>query len=394
VITSRDIVVLSSLDWGTLRQAPQEIATRLGRAGNRVLYVENLGIRSPRLADSARVAARVRARARSLRSARPRQVAPGVRALSPLVLPPFGPSYRRRLNRRLLLRPIARAARTFGMDDPVLWTFLPTDTALDAVAMLRGPHGPLVYTCLADFGELADRPERLADAERELLRSSDVVFARGPDLAARCRRSSANVEEIELGVSLEAFAGKAQAPDTDESRRRAEPVIGYVGALHRYFDLELAAAAARARPDWRWVYVGPIHRPVEELAALPNVELAGELPHERLAARIRSFDACTIPYRLVPATRTVLPAKLLEYLAVGQPVVSTALPEVIRFDAGRELVSIADAEPDGFLHAIERALAQDGAESRASRRRAVASLDWDVQLERMSGLIERAAQSR
>ena len=105
---------------------------------------------------------------------------------------------------------------------------------------------------------------------------------------------------------------------------------------------------------------------MDELAALPNVELAGELPHERLAARIRSFDACTIPYRLVPATRTVLPASCSStWRWAGRS--SPRRSEVIRFDAGRELVSIADAEPAGFLRAIERALAQDGANSRASR---------------------------
>jgi glycosyltransferase involved in cell wall biosynthesis len=391
VISDRNIVVLSSLDWGSLWQAPQEIAFRLGRARNRVLYVENLGVRSPRPRDARRIAARVGAGARSFGSAGLRPVAPGVHACSPLVLPPFGPSYRRRINRYVFLRPIKRAAEEAGLDDALVWTFLPTDTALDAIDLLGGARAPVVYTCLADFSELTDRREVLEEAERELLQSAGVVFARGPDLAARCRRWSDDVEEIQLGVSLDAFRADSRADhDSRAASSDARPVIGYVGALHRYFDAELAADIARARPDWRWVFVGPIHTGVEELAALPNVELVGELPHERLAARMRHFDVCTIPYRILRATETVLPAKLLEYLAMGRPVVSTRLPEVIRFDDGRGLVAIVEGEPSAFLEGIEASLAEDGPVRRAARRDAVASLDWDAQLERMSAAIERA----
>jgi glycosyltransferase involved in cell wall biosynthesis len=388
VISDRDIVVLSSLDWGSLRQAPQEIALRLGRAGNRVLYVENLGIRSPRAADAARIVARMRSAIRSGRAAGLREVAPGVHACSPLVLPPFGPPLRRSLNRRGFLPAIRRAAARVGIDDPLIWTFLPTDTGLDAIEMLRGARGPVVYTCLADFSKLVDRPERLEDAERRLLRSADVVFARGARLAARCRRWSDDVEEVRLGVSLDAFAPR---PEDGAGESGGRIAVGYVGALHRYFDAGLVAAAARARPDWLWVFVGPVHADVELLADLPNVELAGELPHAELATRIRGFDVCTIPYRLVPATETVLPAKLLEYLAAGRPVVSTPLPEVLSFDAGRGIVSIASGEPGAFLRTIERALRDDDDEARAARRRAVAALDWDAQLELMSAAIERAA---
>ena len=399
MITDRDIVVLSSLDWRSLWQAPQEIASRLGRAGNRVLYVENLGIRSPRLADASRVAARVRARARSLRSAGIREVGSGVHACSPLVLPPFGPSYRRSLNRRVFLPPIHRAVRALGMRDPVLWTFLPTDAVLDLVGMLREPGSVLIYTCLADFERLSPRPDRLAATERTLLESSDLVFARGPVLARRCERWSDRVHEIELGVDLDAFPVDAARNDPVEGRpgparlqRLPRPIVGYVGALHRHVDLSLASAAALARPDWSWAYVGPVQVPMDDLAALPNVELVGDVSHETLAGYMREFDVCTIPYRLSSATETVLPAKLLEYLAMGKPVVSTALPEVLRFDAQRGLVSIAEGEPGHFVEAIERALATDGDESRSLRRRAVASLDWGVQLERMSALIERSTE--
>jgi glycosyltransferase involved in cell wall biosynthesis len=403
VISGRDIVVLSSLDWDYLRQAPQELASRLAQAGNRILYVENIGIRSPRLGDVGRVGSRLGRAARSLASGGAREVAPGLHVCSPLLLPPFGSPPRRAVNRSLFLPPIRRVARRLGMSDPIVWTFLPTDTALDLIGMLRGPGSLVVYTCLADFAELTGQRDRLRRAERTMLESSDLTFGRGPSLAAHCRRWSARVQEIELGVSLEAFPMPAERND-DPGRDRASaflspapladlprPIVGYVGALHRHLDLRLAVELAVTRPSWSWVYVGPAQVPVGELAARPNVHLVGDVPHGRLAGYIEAFDVGIVPYLLGAATNTVLPAKVLEYLAMGKPVVSTRLPEVRRFDSERKLVVTAGGEPEEFLDAIEQALALDGEDLRVARRRAVAPLDWGAQLDRMSDLIEAGA---
>lgn len=47
MITGRDIIYISSIEWNFLWQGHQEIALRLAAAGNRVLYVENTGVRAP-----------------------------------------------------------------------------------------------------------------------------------------------------------------------------------------------------------------------------------------------------------------------------------------------------------------------------------------------------------
>ena len=53
MITGRDIVYISSIEWTFIWQQNQEIAVRLARGGNRVLYIENTGVRSPGLGDAA-----------------------------------------------------------------------------------------------------------------------------------------------------------------------------------------------------------------------------------------------------------------------------------------------------------------------------------------------------
>ena len=104
MITGRDFVYISSIEWNFLWQTHQEIATRLAQAGNRVLYIENMGVRSPRLSDATRIAARLKRWARNRRSKGVREIIPGVYVCSPLVFPPFQQGWRRQLNRFLTPR--------------------------------------------------------------------------------------------------------------------------------------------------------------------------------------------------------------------------------------------------------------------------------------------------
>jgi hypothetical protein len=60
MIRGRDIIFISSIDWDDQWQAPQELALRLSKNGNRVLYIENTGIRTPGLRDTRRIIRRLK----------------------------------------------------------------------------------------------------------------------------------------------------------------------------------------------------------------------------------------------------------------------------------------------------------------------------------------------
>ena len=110
-LSGHDIILISSIEWDFLWQPHQEIASRLAEAGNRVLYIENTGIRSPGLRDAGRVALRLRRWLSAMRSRGVRQVAPNIHLLSPLVLPLFGSRAHRLANRHVLSCRVGRAAR-------------------------------------------------------------------------------------------------------------------------------------------------------------------------------------------------------------------------------------------------------------------------------------------
>ncbi len=391
MITKRDIVIISSIDWRFLWQGPQEVALRLSRAGNRVLYVENTGVRSPQLRDLSRIRARLGRWASTLRSRGVRRYSESVYICSPLVLPPFGPRWRRELNRTLFLPIIRRAAERLDMHDVMLWTYLPTDTALELIRQLRSPRSLLVYYCAADFSQLTPDIAQLQESECSLLRQSDLVFAICPELGERCAAVASQVHIFPYGVDLSAFppeeratSGRAGAPHP-----LPRPIIGYVGGMHRHVDFGLLATMIRARPDWSWVFVGPYDGTARELARMPNAHLLGQQAHGDLARYIRTFDVGIVPYVKSDYTRTVVPVKINEYLALGKPVVSTDLRPVVAFNDLHRILLTAENTPDAFLSTIETALRLPVDAGTQARRREVAGLaDWQVRLEDMSTLIE------
>src|SRR2546423_11672032 len=121
MITGRDIVFISSIDWSYLWQVHQEIALRFAQAGNRVIYIENTGVRSPGLSDAGRILLRLKSWAKSLRSRGLRQVAPNIYVISPLMFPPFSSAAGQLTNKFLFAPFVKRILKRFDVRDPILW---------------------------------------------------------------------------------------------------------------------------------------------------------------------------------------------------------------------------------------------------------------------------------
>ncbi len=403
MITGTDIVYISSIEWNFLWQIHQEVAVRFAEAGNRVLYVENTGVRSPGLRDAGRVGLRLKRWMSASRSSGVREVAPNVFVCSPLVLPPFGSPFRRQINRRLLLPAVKRAAERLDFKDPLFWTYLPTDTALDIFDLLKTAKSKLLYYCVADFSVLASNKALLKKSEQQLVCQSDLIFATCPALAGHCEQwTKSEIHLFPSGVDMKAFP---VAPNLDspmllhepgliedlklleELKSGGNPVIGYVGGLHRFIDQDLIAEMARMRPNWKWVFVGSIQTPVDRISSLENVYLLGQRPHSDLAYYLGKFSSGIIPYINAVETATVVPVKLKEYLAAEKPVVSTCLPAVVDFNNIFQVVTLSDAAPAQFLLAIEESIESDSLQGRRKRREVAELSDWSARIDLMSQLI-------
>ena len=380
---SRDVVIISSLEWGFLWQGHHEIATRLSAEGHRVLYIENLGIRAPRLTDTKRVLHRLASAFRSFVRGGVNQIGERLWVCSALVLPPFGSRWQSIVNQRIFLRRIRRSAKRLGFTDPVIWTFLPTDTALHLLRQLKSPRSITIYYCIADFDELVPDPQKLAASERALVQEVDLVFTQSKRLATKLRVEHAPSRIMPFGVNLDRFRLRVG------ERPTRKPVIGYVGGLHRHVATDVLKNMIRQRPEWAWTLVGPEQTPMGDLKGFSNVRLLGHRSHAELPALIADFDVGIVPYVHNDYTQTVVPTKINEYLAVGVPVVATDLPEVIALKAPVSAVITAPPETEAFLRGIEEALRLPTGEDADLRRRQLAlSADWAVRLETMWTQIE------
>jgi glycosyltransferase involved in cell wall biosynthesis len=406
MLAGRDLIIISSIEWDFLWQGPQEIASRLAREGNRVLYVENTGVRWPRLNDARRVASRLLRWAGAFTSHGLRTISPNLHICTPLVLPPFGRPLQRAINARVFLPTVRRAAASLSMRDVVVLTFLPTDTAVDLIKLLRCDAGAVVYYCVADFTELSSSPSRLSQSERQLVGMSDLILAQCTALASHCSQWAENIHIIPYGVNLEVFSRsngseptrsvkKEKAIGSSDGAGLPRPIIGYVGGLHRYVDLTLLTSMAQARPGWSWVFIGPTQTPLGKFASLPNVYLLGEFQHQELGRQIDRFDVGIVPYVSSAFTDTVVPTKINEYLAMGKPVVSTALPTLCDNDRWPGVVLSCEPEHDSFIAAIEEALKLPTDETAKARRREVAAIsDWPARLEHICDLIDEALSEK
>ena len=107
-------------------------------------------------------------------------------------------------------------------------------------------------------------------------------------------------------------------------------VAGYVGTIGMAHGLgtllDAAVECEQKRPDVAFLVVGEgAHREqtLGEIAkrGLTNVRVLGQQPRERVADLIRLSDACLVLLKKAEVFRTVIPTKMLEFMACGRPVV-------------------------------------------------------------------------
>ncbi|OGX48160.1 MAG: hypothetical protein A3G88_04015 [Omnitrophica WOR_2 bacterium RIFCSPLOWO2_12_FULL_63_16] len=392
MLNGQDILCLSSIDWDFIWQGHQQIMSALAREGNRVLFVENTGVRSPGLRDVGRVWHRLTNWWRSLKGFR--EVQPQLFVYSPILLPFPYSRLARRVNRQLLLRALQRWMRATGFRKPLLWTFLPTPIVHDLIQALEPEL--TVYYCIDDLASSSPQARKIAGSEAELFRKADLVFVTSEKLRQRAARFTARVHLFPFGVDFEQFERVRQGTDEipKELRQLSRPIVGYVGGLHQWVDQDLLVRTAECLPEANFVFVGPVQTDVSRLARRSNIHLLHGRPHDRIPHYMKGFDVSIISYRLSEYTAHVYPTKLNEYLAMGLPVVATDLLEIKRFNAEYgDIVAVARTAEE-FAAAIRAALPP--ASSDAVRRRiTVASQNsWRARIEQMSALIDEQLAPR
>lgn len=392
MLKNKNIICISSIDWDFVWQGHQEIMAAFAKGDNRVLFIENTGIRVPRIRDIPRLKKRFITWIKSVKGFRHEME--NLDVYSPMLIPFPYSRIARWINRRMFLGPLRRWMKVMDFHRPIIWTFLPTGTALDIIDNID--RGLLVYYCIADFYELADNFKKVKKTEDELIKKCDLIFAQGEILKKKCGNLNANVHIFPFGVNIEVFGNIKAGADIDLSDidRIKKPVIGYIGGVHRHMDFRLLEFIARSHPEWSIVLVGPVQARDEELEKNKNIFFLGAKDFSMLPYYINKFDVCTIPYLKTEYTATVFPTKLNEYHVLGKPVVSTALPEVIKYNKENEnLVLIGDTY-ESFVNNISKSLKDSDVSLVAKRKIYAKKNNWVARIDEMSNLIEEAINKK
>ncbi len=240
-------------------------------------------------------------------------------------------------------------------------------------------------------------------AERLSYRLADVVLVTNNSYREvalnRGRKRPDDVFVVRNSPDLERF----RLVEPDPALKGDRPfLIGYVGLIGPDdgvdHSLRALAALRDRRGDWRAVFVGDgdaldqMKRLAHELELGDFVEFAGFMSGDRLIAFLSAFDVCLAPNPRTPLNEISTMVKLLEYMAMGKPVVAYDLTET-RWTAGDAVAYARGDDPVSLTDAIDRLLDDPALRSRMGqlgRARIENELSWERSGEELLKAYDRA----
>jgi glycosyltransferase involved in cell wall biosynthesis len=242
---------------------------------------------------------------------------------------------------------------------------------------------------------------------------ADEVLTVNEPLAERLRDLGTDPDRLTVIMNspdlrlFDAAAHPKRAFMTDGTLR-----IVYTGALTPTYELDVVleaiAAIARERPDLpvsaRFYGRGDAQAELEaratDLGIADRVAFPGRIPIEDVPAVVAASDVGVAPTRLDPFTGMSLSTKLLEYAAMGKPVVASRLPTVERYFGPETITTYCPGDAADMARGILALV--DDARGRRARVKATAlrvdELSWARQarsyvavVERMAGAADRRA---
>ena len=375
-----DAVLLYAPPWaGPTRFSKHHLAAFIAQRGGRVLYVE-APLTPVGLRRGSRFASELRDSFRP-----PRRVADRLWVRRHFVPVPYHAATRltsqraaNRVGQSLLAPVLRRDFARLGLRRPVLIAGLPH--AADVLSRL--PSRLVVYHCADDYAHVRGFPRSLPDLEADLCRRADLVVTTSETLCQSRARFNPHTCWIPNGADVEHFS--APAAPAAELRNVPHPIVGFVGGLSEWVDLDLVARLARQRPEWTFLLVGPVGIDTSAVDALPNVRLLGPRPYADLPALLAAMDVGLIPFKRNDVTYHADPIKAYEYLAAGLPVVATDMPALRRLTP---LVALAESA-EGFQHRVRAALEAGRDVGRAERQAEARRHGWTSRFECFERLVE------
>ncbi|MDD3269398.1 MAG: glycosyltransferase [Syntrophomonadaceae bacterium] len=215
--------------------------------------------------------------------------------------------------------------------------------------------------------------------------SSDLVFTTSEKLYQMALGINANTYLVPNGCDYDYFsqASTKSLPIPDDMAGINGPIIGYIGVVATWCDLELIDRVAATYPNYNLVMVGPLYN-VNEVPQRPNLHWLGFKPYEQLASYAQMFDVGIIPFKSSKMTDSVNPIKMWEYMGAGLPIVSTNIPEASKYPDA----VLCSENAEIFIQNINQALFTETPEKRQNRINLASANSWQSRAQQIINIIE------
>jgi len=330
-IKSKDIVILSNIEWDFQWQRHQIFATAFKKTYRKVVFVESQAKRNPEIKDIPRIIERAvrffTKRGLKVNSQGSDQASENLTVISPLLLPSTFKLFRF-INRRAFIPQLARTIQKQITGSPIVINYTPSQTSIDLIKALDPQT--TVYDCVENFPDYPGVPNDTLEIEQTIIKEADLVITDSKFLFDKANKIRNDVIRILPGVDYLHF----KQADTGELKNPPQRLCYFGGVHERRIDLQLLKELS-ASPSFTIDIVGPVKSKIPSFPA--NVIFHGAVPYEQLPQVIKNCDCFILPYKLSEFTKGIIPAKLFECFATGKPIIATPLPSFLEFN---ELISL------------------------------------------------------
>ena len=346
-----------------------------------LIWVETIGLRSPglNLYDIKRSLQKLKGWFSNDATQEENTLPVNLQIIDPLQIPYNQFGFIRKLNAKLMARTLSRLSPK-GQRKRIFLTTWP---------FMGGVTGKIdddisIYYRVDDFAEFPGVNKLLIQRlENEIIENVDLVVASAENLTQFTPETRA--QYLPHGVDYNHFNIDRAATEMPEKLRGFNtPIVGFFGLLNSWLDLEVIRDSALLNPEMSYIIIGPSQLPDNQLPKAPNMHYLGAVSYEELPEYAVFFDVALIPFKINDLTIAVNPLKLMEYFALGVPVVSTPLPEVTKYEPSVEIGGTAE----DITAAIKTAIAEDTIEKKQIRKSIASNKSWKAMSEQLQSWIE------
>lgn len=309
---------------------------------NRFLWVETIGLRSPKLSiyDIKRIVEKLNRWFFKSHTKATSKTPKNIIILSPLMIPFNQYLSVRKFNQWMVTRAIQKTIIKNKIETPITISSVPN--ACDYI----GHFAEIlkIYFCVDEFALWPGLSKELVERlETKIIEKSDLIIATSETLAKLKTKNGLMTPIITHGVDFDHFNIGIK------KTKNAAFKICYYGLFDERSDQDVLIAISNSIALCEIHIFGNIVCNIKKLKEHNNIIFHGPVHYENLPKSIVEMDLFILPYVKNTLTHYINPLKLKEYLSSGRPVIASDLPEVIKL---KDFLFVAKT-PEEFVGIIQ-----------------------------------------